>query len=235
LPYNYTLAFQNNQTGAPLMRPLFFEEPENKVLQEDDSFFLWGNSFLIAPITISKVEKKVVYFPKKSHWFDFYTDEKYQGGQTKVIPVHENYIPTFVRAGAFIPMANPMQSTVNYDANNFKLHYYHDSSIYKSNGQLYDDDGKTTNAFEKGEYEILSFNSRYKKRLLAFEFNAKKGVNHTLKNKTIDFIIHNIQKKPKRIKIGSKRKVVRWNETNNTVTIPISWNANEPLKLNIKL
>ena len=27
MPYNYTLAFDNNQKGTPLMRPLFFEEP----------------------------------------------------------------------------------------------------------------------------------------------------------------------------------------------------------------
>jgi alpha-glucosidase (family GH31 glycosyl hydrolase) len=31
LPYNYILAFENNQKVSPLMRPLFFEESENYI------------------------------------------------------------------------------------------------------------------------------------------------------------------------------------------------------------
>ncbi len=235
LPYNYTLAFQNNQTGAPLMRPLFFDEPDNNKLLNNATSYLWGNDFLITPIVASGVKEKEIYFPKKSVWFDFYTDEKFKGGTTKIIPTNEEYIPTYVRAGAFIAMAKPMQTTENYDANNFKLHYYHDASIHTSNGQLYNDDGKTVNAFEKGEYKILSFESKHKKRRLKFEFEVRKGTNYTLKNKQVDFVVHNIQKKPRRIKVNNKRKDVNWNETTKTVTIPILWKTNTPLKLNIKL
>ena len=31
LPYNYNLAFENNQKGTPLMRPIFFEEDDDKI------------------------------------------------------------------------------------------------------------------------------------------------------------------------------------------------------------
>ncbi len=234
LPYNYTLAFQNSQTGVPLMRPLFFEEPDNNALQDDDSFYLWGNDFLIAPITISEVKKKVVYFPKTSYWFDFYTDKKFQGGQTKIVPTHENYIPTFVRAGAFIPMANPMQTTKDYDANNFKLHYYHDTSVYMSKGKLYNDDGFTVNAQAKEQYELLYFYSEHEKRSLKFEFECNSGINYTSEDKTIDFIIHNIQKKPKRIKINRKRNDIIWDQASKTITIPVVWNTSKTLKINLK-
>ncbi len=235
LPYNYTLAFQNNQTGAPLMRPLFFDEPDNHKLLNSATSYLWGNDFLITPIVVSGVKETAIYFPKKSTWFDFYTDEKLQGGQTKIVPVHENYIPTYVRAGAFIPIANPMQTTRDYDTNNFKLHYYHDTSIHVSKGKLYNDDGLTVNAQAKEQYEILTFYSEYKKRRLEFEFERLTGVNYTSKNKQIDLIVHNIQKNPKRIKINRKRKEFIWDEVNKTLTIPILWKTEKILKLNIKL
>ena len=235
LPYNYTLAFQNNQTGAPLMRPLFFEEPDNEMLLNNATTYLWGNDFLITPIVTSGVTKKEIYFPKKSTWYDFYTDEKFQGGQTKIISVHKNYIPTFVRAGAFIAMANPMQTTNDYVATNFKLHYYHDTSVTTSKGKLYNDDGFTVNAQTKEQYELLYFNSQFKKKRLEFKFELSTGVNYPLKDKQIDFIIHNITNKPKRIKINGKRKDARWNKTNKTVTIPISWQTKQHIKFTIKL
>jgi oligosaccharide 4-alpha-D-glucosyltransferase len=58
MPYNYTLAFDNNQKGLPLMRPLFFEEPENIDLQKVSDSYFWGNDFLIAPITKTSLFSK---------------------------------------------------------------------------------------------------------------------------------------------------------------------------------
>lgn len=236
LPYNYTLAFQNNQSGAPLMRPLFFEEPGNAKLFNIATSYLWGNDFLITPILDSIVTKKEIYFPKKGSWFDFYTDKKFHGGQSKSVLVHENNIPTYVRAGAFIPMAIPMQSTRDYDANNFKLHYYHDASINKSIGQFYNDDGETPSAFEKGQYELLNFRSKFEERRLEFEFERIIGINYVFKNKQFDLVIHNIQKKPRRILINGKRKEFNWNGDSKIITIHhISWKTEENLKLTIKL
>jgi len=234
LPYNYTLAFQNDQTGAPLMRPLFFNEPNNKTLQNSALTYLWGNDFLITPILSSGVKEKEIYFPKNSTWFDFYTDEKLLGGHTKTIPVYENYIPTYVRAGAFIPMANQMQTTKNYDANNFKLHYYNDISVTTSKGKLYNDDGLTVNAHGKEQYEILYFYSEYKKRRLEFEFERSTGINYDSKNIQIDLIVHNIQKRPKRVKINKKKREFNWDITSNTISIPIKWGTLKEKKITIK-
>ena len=126
LPYNYDLAFKNSQTGAPLMRPLLFEEPNNDLAQLNASTYLWGNDFLVSPVVFPGAEEQEVYFPKTGNWFDFYSDEVVSGGQIKKISTHEDRIPTYVRAGAFIAMAKPMQSTNEYDGNDIELHYYHE-------------------------------------------------------------------------------------------------------------
>jgi oligosaccharide 4-alpha-D-glucosyltransferase len=235
LPYNYTLAFQNNQTGAPLMRPLFFDEPNNRALQTKVTSYLWGNDFLISPVLNSGVKTQNIYFPKTSNWFDFYTDEKFKGGQTKMVKTHPNYIPTFVRAGAFIPMAKPMQTTANYNADNFSLHYYFDASIYLGKGKMYNDDGETANAQGKEQYEMLYFYSEFSNNRLEIKLEAGIGVNYKSENKIIDLIVHNIVNEPKRIKINGKKVSVVWNSQNKTLAIPVDWDTNKELEISIKL
>src|SRR5690606_7059537 len=61
LPYNYTLAFENSRNGLPLMRPLFFEEPENREIYNVANTYLWGKEFLISPVMDNSVVSKDVY------------------------------------------------------------------------------------------------------------------------------------------------------------------------------
>lgn len=234
LPYNYTLAYENNQYGTPLMRPLFFEEPQNTALFNNASTYLWGNDFLITPIVNPGVILKDMYFPKNAIWFDFYSDEKVIGGQTKKVEVVPEQIPTYVRAGAFIPMAKPMQSTTAYNGKFIELHYYHDASITKSSGKLYNDDGLDAKAISNGKYELLYFSSQLKKRGLNIIFKGENGENYTHENKEIQLVIHNIQKTPKRIKFGGKKVDFEWNSTTKILTVPIVWHTGKTKKLTTK-
>ncbi|WP_339917231.1 TIM-barrel domain-containing protein [Yeosuana marina] len=235
LPYNYNLVFQNNQTGAPLMRPLFFEEPDNDSLKTKASEYLWGHDFLVSPILKDSVYTKQVYFPKNNNWFDFYTDEFIEGGQTKDLKTNENSIPTFVRAGAFVLMAKPMQSTESYNGNDLELHYYNDTSIVESERQFYNDDGKTSKAFEKGQYELLEFEFESEKKQVEFEFESEIGENYSPSIKHIELIVHNFKKEPKRIKVEGKRVEIKWSKDNKTLIVPITWNTKNELEIKIKI
>ena len=234
LPYNYTLAFNNSQTGAPLMSPLLFEEPNNKALLTNSSTYLWGHDFLVTPITEQGKASVKMYFPKNSNWFDLYTDEKIDGGQTKRIKTKENSIPTYVRAGAFIPMAKPMQTTSDYDANNFDLHYYFDTSVAKSNRKLYNDDGETTNALEKKKYELLKFEAETKSKSLELNFKANVGVNYSKSTKNIAVEIHNFSKKPKRVKVNKKSTAFNWNATTKKLTFFLQWDTSEAINATVR-
>lgn len=234
LPYNYNLSFQNHLKGTPLMRPLFFEDAA-EVLKTDASAYFWGNDFLVAPILESGITEKEVSFPKDDVWFDFYTDEKFEGGQTSTVKVVDDRIPTFVRGGAFIPMAKPMQSTKEYDGNTIELHYYYDASVKESEGQMYNDDGLTANAFEKGDYELLKFESEVSKKEIEIEFEAEIGKNFQAKTKQMTLILHNIHSQPKSIKIKRKNIKFSYNKVDQTVSIPIRWQTLDKLELNIHL
>jgi len=234
LPYNYTLAFENNQKGAPLMRPLFFEEPEDIALQVNSETYLWGNDFLITPITFAEKKYQKVYFPKKSNWFDFYTDEKVAGGKTREIQTSKEYIPTFVRAGAFIPMTKVIQSTVAFNSNEIILHYYHDDSVVQSEGKLYLDDGITANAFEKEKYELLQFKSVFNKTSLVIHFSAETGSQYAKNQKDIHLVVHNIQQKPAKVVVAGSEAVFAWDDKTNKLSISVTWQTKNNKKITIQ-
>ncbi|MGL2962298.1 TIM-barrel domain-containing protein [Flavobacterium sp. RSB2_4_14] len=230
LPYNYTLAFENNQKGTPLMRPLFFEEPSNEKLLNEKESYLWGNDFLIKPITKAGVTSTEVYFPKSSNWFDFYTNEKHFAGTTSTVAVEENHIPVFVRGGSFIPMIKTIQNTLKYSLNNFDLHFYFDETVLSSNGKVYNDDGTTPNNFEKGAFEILNFNSNIKNNVLTLKLNAKIGKNYQASDKTVTFYIHKI--KAKRIFINGQEMIYKTFQ--EPLQISIDWKKGTTQELKIE-
>lgn len=235
LPYNYTLAFENNQHGTPLMRPLFFNEPHRKILQDHAQSYLWGNDVLVSPVTSSKVEEQIVYFPKESNWFDFYTDTQYKGGELSIYKLSEDHIPTFIRSGAFIPLAKAMQSTEEYDPGQLVIHYYQDHSITNSQGNLYNDDGITPNTFEKGAYELLTFISNWTGDNLGITFTAETGTQYQTSNKKIQLIVHNVLNQPDAIEVDGKRAQINWDKSAGRLSIPVNWNTAAKAKINIKL
>ena len=231
LPYNYTLAFENNQKGTPLMHPLFFEEPENSKLLTVCETYLWGNDFLVNPITKAGITSTSIYFPKNNNWFDFYSDEMQLAGTTSTIAVVEDHIPVFVRGGAFIPMIKTIQNTSKYSLESFDLHYYFDAKTSQSSGKLYNDDGTTTNAFEKGTFEILNFNSNANGKTVVVKLNSEVGKNFQSLDKNVNLIVHNINAKS----VISNGKIITYKTVNNNIEIPVSWIKGTEIEIKIQL
>ena len=219
LPYNYTLAFENNQKGTPLMRPLFFEEPTNEKLFNEKESYFWGDAFLIKPITKAGVTSTEVYFPKSNNWFDFYSGKKYAAGSTETVVVAETSIPTFVRGGSFVPMIETIQNTSKYSLDNFNLHFYFDDTVKTSSGKLYNDNGETPQAFEKGQFEILNFNSNNNGNTLVLKLTANTGKNYTPTDKNVTIVMHNL--KAKRIFINGQETIFKTN--NESLSLPVTW------------
>ncbi|WP_264566448.1 TIM-barrel domain-containing protein [Flavobacterium sp. N3904] len=218
LPYNYTLAFENNNKGLPLMRPLFFEEPANEKLLNYCDSYLWGNDFLVTPITKAGVTSASIYFPKSSNWYDFYTGEKHQAGVTEIVAVSPDNIPVFVRGGAFIPMIKTIQNTTKYSLSNFDLHFYFDEKAISSSGKLYNDDGLTPNDFEKGSYEILNFANISTPKSIQIKVNTVVGKAFASANKSVTLMVHNVTAKPTKVTVNGLD--VEFKTINNTLEIP---------------
>lgn len=235
LPYNYTLAFDNNQTGAPLMRPLLFGEPRNDKLQSDVDSYLWGDAFLVTPIVSPAVTTKEIYFPAASNWFDFYGDKVHAGGSTETVGVTPEHIPVYVKAGSFVPLAKLVQTTDDYSTQTLELHYYHDASVALSSGKLYDDDGKTPNAYEKGDYQILHFASKADGKDLALSLHAEIGKLQQALPRHIALTIHGIAQRPQRVSINRHAVAYRWDAKQKLLQVPVEWDGRGDLALVTRL
>lgn len=221
LPYNYTLAFQNSQTGIPLMRPLFFEEPENYRLYRISDTYLWGKDFLVSPVLRENTFQKEIYFPKTANWYAFFTGEKHKGGTTGTIAFQKNHIPIFVRGGAFVPMAKLVQTTKNYSVTGMEIHYYFDEDVKKSQRIVYHDDGKTVGNYENGYYEILHLKSENTENSLVLTFAKEVGKNFDSEIENINVIIHHLQSKPEKVMVSNEKIDFEWSEEQRKLVFQI--------------
>jgi len=88
-----------SETGAPVMRPLFFDFPEDSQCWEVEDSYMFGPDLLVSPVMEAGAETRIVYLPKGAKWKDAYTKEVYEGGQTVTVPAPIDVIPVMVRDG----------------------------------------------------------------------------------------------------------------------------------------
>ena len=113
---------------------------------------------------------------------------------------------------------------------NFDLHYYFDEKAIATSGSVYNDDGVTPNAFEKGNYELLKFSSSLSKGILKINFTAEIGKNFASKEKLVNLILHTIQ--PKKVFLNGKESAFK--ATTNQTEISISWEKGTKLEIKIE-
>jgi alpha-glucosidase (family GH31 glycosyl hydrolase) len=226
LPYNYSLAFKNTKTGIPLMRPVFYEAPNDSKALEISSTYMWGDAFLVTPITIPNCKSTSVYFPRNSVWFDFYSDKKYDINEnsensTRTIAVSDDHIPVFIKAGSFIPMTSNLYNTNDYSEKNLQLHFYYDESITSSSAELYEDNGKDAKAIETQNYALIRFNYLKKKKQSTIQFSVESNYNKEEISRPVEIIIHNVDKCPEALKLGKNNIDYHYDKINKTLKMNI--------------
>ncbi len=222
MPYNYTLVHENAMLGIPMMRPLFYFDDKAGLLDEKNDY-LWGDNFLVSPVVDKGATEQEIYLPDGNRWVDYWTGEIYDGGQNVVARLGMRNIPVFVKAGSFIPMVPVFENMEEYSSRNLLVHYYHDESVKNSNGYMYEDDGKTKDAFKNNEFERINFESRYETENGLEIIMNPTGFSYLGKpdSRNVELIVHGLKKKPKKVMVnGKKMKVVKcWDENSEDLKV----------------
>jgi alpha-glucosidase (family GH31 glycosyl hydrolase) len=150
IPYLYTYLAKSYQTGAPLVRAMAYQFPDDDWAKTDavKYQFMCGDWFLVAPVYTDTTVKDNIYLtPGK--WIDYWTGTEYIGPYTI-----QNYsapldrLPLLVKAGAIIPMypSSLYDGQVAPDPVTFDIYPQGNSSF-----TLYEDDG-ASRAHRTGSY-----------------------------------------------------------------------------------
>ncbi|MGO4752678.1 TIM-barrel domain-containing protein, partial [Streptomyces sp. 2MCAF27] len=99
-PYLKRLSEEAHATGAPAMRPLFFDFPEDEQAWDVDDQFLLGPDVLVAPVYVAGVRARQVYLPVGTQWLDAVTGRVLEGGTRLDAETPLERIPVFIREGA---------------------------------------------------------------------------------------------------------------------------------------
>ena len=145
IPYIYSLAYKTWQTGAPFLRALPLDFPDDPQVVDLRDEYMLGPAFLVAPISDQGATSRKVYLPAGTDWYNYWTNERLKGGQTITADAPIDTIPVFVRAGSVVPVGTPIENTRQLQGI-AKLRVYPGAD---GDFTLFSDDG-TTYAYEKG-------------------------------------------------------------------------------------
>ncbi|HEX5793575.1 MAG TPA: TIM-barrel domain-containing protein, partial [Rheinheimera sp.] len=245
LPYNYTLAYQNSQTGIPLMRPLFFykdsfSDQQNPALMDEKNSYFWGDAFLVAPVTEPGVTSWPVQLPG-GVWFDYFSGKRYEGSSKVDVPVTLDTIPVLVKAGSFVPMAELVQSTRDYSSKKLTLHYYADASVDCAKSEMYEDDGKTPDAIANGQFELLNFYYLKRDGEQKFELRRSGSYSGMPQSRELTLVVHNQSATPKHISVDGRyiqlvpqqarfnrmQNVAWYDKARRQLKVKINWQADK--------
>ena len=142
MPYIYTLAFQAATAGDPMMQPVFFADPKDASLRNEDRAFLFGSDLLIVPLWAQSPSLP------KGIWREVsLVDEKRE---------KDGYQPTVkIRGGAIVPLGKVIQNTNEPSLDPLTLLVCLDEQG-RASGALYEDAGEG-HGYAKGEYALTRY------------------------------------------------------------------------------
>src|SRR4051812_1898357 len=138
-----------HETGAPYMRALFMDFPNDANVADMGDEYMFGPNLLVAPVSEQGATTKRVYLPAGRDWYNYWTNERLKGGQWIEASAPVDTIPLFVQAGSIMPLGSQVENT-SQSQQLEKLRVYPGAD---ADFTLYNDDGKTY-AYEEGDGQM---------------------------------------------------------------------------------
>lgn len=172
MPYIYSLAGRVTQHNYTMLRSLIFDYSHDSRVGEMSNEFMFGDYCLVCPVTepmYYEAESLLLegtskswecYLPEGNGWYDYWTNQYHEGGQTVIANATIDVMPLYIKEGAILIKEEGLEYANESVAT--PLHIY----VYEgANGEFlfYEDDGQSYR-YEDGEFNEILFswnNSNY--------------------------------------------------------------------------
>lgn len=95
-PYVRAQMQRTHETGEPVMRPMFYDFPQDKICWEMETQYMFGPDYLVAPVMEVGMTSREVYLPE-GKWQNIDTQEVLDGGRWVTVPAPLDVIPVMKR------------------------------------------------------------------------------------------------------------------------------------------
>ena len=163
--------FGRSILATPILHPQYTEE---RIVKED-AMSGWDKKETAASIHTAQHTdftaelSATKYLPKGADWYEFYSEQRHQGGRQVTFPTAINRTAMFVKAGSILPLAPVMQYAQEKQWDNLELIVYPGADATFT---LYEDEGDNYN-YERGLYATITL--RWDERQRTLTIGAAKG------------------------------------------------------------
>jgi alpha 1,3-glucosidase len=232
LPYWYSVFYEAEMTGMPVMRMMWMQYPETEKLFALDDQYLIGSDLLVKPVTGPGATETEVIFPTDDLWYDVESLALTSSGgvpksvESKIIPSDIDYIPVFQRGGSIIPRKLRLRrSTMTMRADPYTLYVALDSSN-KANGTLYMDDEESFSYKRSAEFAESTFSADLSGKRATFVNSVSIGagwagdVEELFYNRMIErIVIMGAETSPKSVTVDGEKLDFSFSESSKVIVI----------------
>ncbi|MRH44197.1 DUF4968 domain-containing protein [Aquibacillus halophilus] len=172
MPQLYSLFQSASTSGAPVMRPLLMEYPNDAKTYNLNDQFMIGDNVIVAPVMSPGITDRAVYLPS-GDWVDYVSGEAYSGNKVHLIHAELDQLPIFIKQGSAIVQGN-LVSSMEYKQTKITIHIYPSDKETQYTFTYYDDDGETF-AYQNDQFIELGIEINCSEESIELDVINQKG------------------------------------------------------------
>ncbi|MHC1705122.1 MAG: TIM-barrel domain-containing protein [Tenuifilaceae bacterium] len=162
VPYIYSAARKAYDTGISIVRPMYYDYPDQEQAYKSPQQYMFGEDILVSPIilpldSITNLSSSTFWLPSGNSWYELNTGITLDGGKTYTRYYALNEYPIFVKSGTIIPMFSDKVRRLDSYSDTIVLKFIPGKS---STTSFYEDNGNS-NDYQKNQFATTIIDKTY--------------------------------------------------------------------------